>query len=66
MDQNLVEHRPTLVHFDGRHSYPAEVCWGCSNGVLWVPVTDCPTARSQMTGENGSLYADVVVFEKEN
>lgn len=61
-------HRPTLVHFDGRHSTPAEVCWTCSDDVLgrWVPVTACDKAKAQMDDGNGSLYADVVVLpEKE-
>lgn len=68
MDQSPDSHRPTLVHFNGRHSFPAEVCWSCSDQETgrWVPVTDCPAARSQMSDDSGSLYADVVIFEKSN
>lgn len=57
-------HRPTLVHFNGRHSVPAEVCWSCSDqeAGLWVPVTGCALALAQMDDSNGSLYADVVVL----
>lgn len=55
------EHTPTLVHFDSRHSIPAEVCWECSDEQegRWVPVTECPQAAAQM-GEPGSLNPNVV------
>lgn len=60
------EHRPTLVHFEDRHSYPAEVCWGCSDpeSGQWVPVTQCTTAKSRMNDTSGSTYADVVVLNR--
>jgi hypothetical protein len=58
------DHRPTLVYFGSRHTEPAEVCWTCSDEDVghWVPVTQCPTARAQMTDDNASLYADSVVL----
>lgn len=60
------EHRPTLVHFGDRHSYPAEVCWGCSSEGLgiWVPVTECEEAVSKMTDDASSLYADSVTIRR--
>lgn len=60
----MTDHRPTLVHFGSRHAYPAEVCWTCSDKELgrWVPVTQCPQAKNQMTDGPSSLYADVVVI----
>lgn len=58
------DHRPTLVHFGDRHSYPAEVCWSCSDEATgrWVPVTRCPQAVTQMTDGPASQYADVVIL----
>jgi hypothetical protein len=64
----MTGHRPTLVHFGSRHATPAEVCWTCSDeeSGRWVPVTQCPEARAQMTDDPASLYADMVVIpEKE-
>lgn len=60
------EHHPALVCFGDRHSTPTEVCWACSNEEegIWVPVTQCPEAKSVMTEGPGSSYAWSIVIER--
>lgn len=55
------DHRPMLVHWDTRHSCPAEVCDTCSSpgSGVWVPVAFCPDAKAKMDDDPGSLYATI-------
>jgi len=63
MIDTFAAHEPVLVHFDHRHSTPAEVCGTCScveTGV-WVPVPMCPVAAANQLPE-GALCPNSIVL----
>lgn len=57
------DHRPMLVHWDNRHTLPAEVCDTCSDpdSGTWVPVPFCEKARLKLVADPDCSYSYGVI-----
>lgn len=62
------QHYPMLVHWEDRHTLPAEVCDTCSDPTTgtWVPVSSCDTAAARMASDPDCGYTYGVLRREES